>query len=147
MKNQGGAGFTLIEAVLSLAVVSVGFLGVIYAFQGVSRTSLLSDQTIIASNIARGTLEQIMQKRNSSGYAAALTAINSSNSYDANPVVGYPGYVLDSTALEIDPDDDVGTDDFLDVSPGSGYARVTAQIFWNNGSNQVRFVTLMANYP
>lgn len=143
---RGRRGFTLIEAVLSLGVMSMGLLGVLYAFQGMGRSSALADQTVIASNIARGALERVVAKRAASGYAATLTAITS-GSFNQNPVTNYAPYTLTVTEYEVDPDVDAGaTDDFLDASPGSGYARVTVNVTWNSGANNMNLVTLIANY-
>ncbi len=138
-------GFTLIEAVLSLGVMAIGLLGVIYAFQGMSRSSVLADQTVIASNIARATLDKIAAKRDASGYASAFSAVIGGN-FNQNPVANHPSFAVTATTYEVNPDKDGGTDDFLDASPGSGYARVTVTVSWNNGANSLVVVTLIANY-
>lgn len=139
-------GFTLIEAVLAIAVVGMGLVGVIYAFHGMGTSSLLADQTVIASNIARGTLESIQADRDINGYFLALGEIQS-GAHDMAPVPMYPAYSLTVTALEVDPDKDAGaTDDFLDPMLGSGYARVTATVTWNNGNNALSLVTMIAHY-
>lgn len=144
MRDRGG--FTLIEAVLSLGVLAIGLLGVIYAFHGMGESSVLADQTVVASNVARGAIERVIAKRDASGYAAALTAI-SNGSFNQNPVTNYPPYTLTVSAYEVNPDKDVGaTDDFLDASPGSGYARVTVNMTWNTGKNSMNLVTIIANY-
>lgn len=138
-------GFTLIEAVLSIAFIGIGLVGLLYAYQGAARSSLLADQTVIATNIARGTIERIVHRRLQGSYSNALTDINNAV-YDENPVSGFSGYVLDSSVLEVDSDDDDTVDDFLDASPGSGYARVTVQVSWNNGASSIRLVTVIADY-
>lgn len=139
-------GFTLIEAVLSLGILSIGLLGVIYAFHGMGESSVLADQTVIASNIARGAIDKVIAKRDTSGYAAALASIVG-GTFNQNPVTNYPPYILSVAAYEVDPDKDVGaTDDFLDASPGSGYSRVTVTVTWNNGRNSMNLVTIIANY-
>lgn len=135
----------MIEAVLSLGVMAVGLLGVIYAFQSMSRSSVLADQTVVASNIARATIDKIIAKRDASGYAATLTAITNSN-FNQNPVTNFPSYSVTATVFEVNPDDDGGADDFLDASPGSGYARVTVTVNWNNSASSMNLVTLIANY-
>lgn len=139
-------GFTLIEAVLSIAFIGIGLVGLLYAYQGAARSSLLADQSVIATNIARGTIERIVHKRLQDSYSAAVTDITN-GVFDENPVSGFTGYVLDSSVLEVDSDDDDTVDDFLDVSVGSGYARVTVQVSWNNGASSIRLVTLIADYP
>lgn len=139
-------GFTLIEAVLSLGIMTFGLLGVIYAFHGMGVSSVLADQTVVASNIARGAIEKVIAKRDASGYSAALSALTS-GSFDQNPVMNYSPYSLSVGGYEVDPDKDPGmTDDFLDASLGSGFARVTATVTWNGGKNSLTLVTIIANY-
>ncbi|MDO8493731.1 MAG: type II secretion system protein [Deltaproteobacteria bacterium] len=142
-------GFTLIEGVLSIALIGIALVGILYAFQGSVRSSLLADQTVIAANVARDTMEEIIAQKDCNesgcGYAATLSSI-SAQSYDANPVSGFAGYVLDTTALEVNPDDDNSADDFLDSQSGSGYARITVVVNWNNGGNSYVLETLLASY-
>ncbi len=143
-------GFSLIESTLSMLIIGAGFIGIVTAFQGSTQTSLLSDQTILASNLAAETLEKILAQRDCNqsgcGYASTLTSINTTHTYNYNPVTGFSGYVITSTALEVDPNISTGTDQFLTANPGSGYARVTVQVSWNNGANTISLVGLIANY-
>ena len=142
-------GFTLIEGVLSIALIGIGLVGLLFAFQGSVHSSLLADQTIVAANIARETMEKIISQKDCNesgcGYAAALNSVNA-QTYDENPVNGFTGFVLNTTSLEVNPDDDNSSDDFLDSQSGSGYARITVQVTWNNGGNQYVLETLLANY-
>lgn len=143
-------GFSLVESTLSMLIIGAGFVAIITAFQGSSTSSLLADQTVIATNLAAETMEKIFAQRDCNdagcGYSSTLTSVNTSNTYDYNPVSGFTGYVVDSTALEVNADADGGTDDFLDASSGSGYARVTVMVTWNNGANSISLVSLIANY-
>jgi prepilin-type N-terminal cleavage/methylation domain-containing protein len=139
-------GFTLIEAVMAVAIVGIGLVGVIYAFHGMGTSSLLADQTVMASNIARGALESVQASRDSNGYFLTLGEIQA-GSYNLIPVTSNPSFNLTVTAVEVDPDKDAGaTDDFLDSSLGSGYGRVTATVNWNNGGNSLSLVTMIAHY-
>ena len=143
-------GFTLIESVLAIAIIGVGIIGFFLAFSGLMSSALLVDQTVIATSLAGETMEEIIAQRDCSqpgcGYAATLTSINTNNDYDKNPVPGFTAYIIDTAALEVDADNDNNTDDFLDASPGSGYARVTVNVSWNNGAESIEIVTIMADY-
>lgn len=143
-------GFTFLDAILGLALLAAGLLGILYVFQGSVSSSLLADQTVIATNLGRETLEKITAQRDCNlsgcGYAATLTAINTNHTYDQNPVSGFSNYTITSTALEVNPDSDGGTDDFLDAQSGSGYARVTVTVSWNSGANSIQLVTLLGSY-
>lgn len=146
-------GFTLIEAVLSIALIGIGLVGVLYPFHGAVSSALKADQTTVGLNLARDTLEQIIARRDcneaSCGYASTLSAVTS-GIYDLNPVPGFAGFTIDASAVEVDPDDDDTVDDFgataADYQSGSGVARVTVVVRWNNGNDRVQLVTLMANY-
>ncbi len=143
--------FTLLDAVLGLTLLSVGLIGVLYMFQGSLSSSVLSLQTSIAVNLARETMEKIEAQRDCNlsgcGYSSTLASI-AANSYNENPVSGFTGYQVTASALEVNPDSDGGTDDFLDAQSGSGYARVTVSVNWTTAgvANSVSFVTLLASY-
>ncbi|MES2503989.1 MAG: type II secretion system protein [Myxococcota bacterium] len=142
-------GFSLVESVLAMVIIGAGFVGVVMAIPGMARTSLLADQSIVATNLAAEALEKVMARRDCNaagcGYASTIAAI-AANGYNANPVSGFTGYVLTVTVLEVNPDADTGTDDFLDANVGSGYARVTAQVNFNNNANTIKLATMITNY-
>lgn len=144
-------GFTIIETVLAISLVGAGLIGLLLAHQGASSSALLADQAIIASALARETMEKILAQRDCNetgcGYASTLTSINTSNAYDANPPTGFTGYAIDATALEVNPDNDNTTDDFLDAQSGSGYARITVQVSYSNGQKSLKLTTLITDYP
>lgn len=152
-------GFTLIESVLSVTLIAAGLIGVLFAFQNSIYNSLLADQTIVAVNLGRETLERIAALRDCDnagcGYDAALTALVTNQTFDQNPVSGFTNYIVDATARVVDPDDDSGSDDFLnadltgtsgvtnEITGDSGYARVGVTVRWNNGSDFITIETLM----
>ncbi len=143
--------FTLLDAVLGLALLSAGLIGVLYVFQGSVSSSVLSDQTAVAVNLARETMEKIEAQRDCNlsgcGYSPTLASIAAS-AYNQNPVAGFAGYQIVASAYEVNPDSDGGSDDFLDAQSGSGYARVTVSVNWTTAgvANSVSFVTLLASY-
>lgn len=143
-------GLTLIESVLAIAVIGAGLVGVMIAFQGSVTSSLLADQSIIASHIAREAMESIIAQRDNNpngntGYDNVLTSINN-NTYTFPNAYGQTGFTLTTTVTEMNPDDDNATDDFLDAQAGSGYARVTVTVSWNGGANSTKVETLLAKY-
>lgn len=144
------SGFVLLDALLGLALLGAGLLGILYAFQGSVSSSLLADQSMIATNLARETLEKIIAQRDCNlsgcGYGATLTSINTNHSYDQNPVSGFSNYIVNTSALEVDPDSDGGTDDFLDAKSGSGYARVTVTVSWDSAAHSISLATLITSY-
>jgi type II secretory pathway pseudopilin PulG len=142
-------GFTMIEAVLCVAVIGAAAVGTLAAYQGSLTASLLTDQQITALNIARETMEEVIAQRDCNkagcGYAATLISINAS-SYSANPVSGFSGFVLTTTATEVRADSTNSSDSFLTAQVGSGYARVNVAVSWNGGTKYISLVTIIANY-
>ncbi|OGQ07721.1 MAG: hypothetical protein A3G32_02975 [Deltaproteobacteria bacterium RIFCSPLOWO2_12_FULL_40_28] len=143
MNLKSNFGFTLIEAVLSLGLVAVGVVGIMFAYQNSAIQSAEADQQIVASYIGRSFLERIIAARDVDGYTTTLASINS-GTYDESPVTGFAAYTVDTTATEVNPDDDNSTDDFQDAEVGSGYARVTVAMSWNGGANSIQLETLIA---
>lgn len=148
-RHRTQSGFTLVETVLSIGIIGAGLVGLMFAFDGLSRNALLADQTAIAVNLARDALEEVVARRDCNnagcGYSATLSAI-SSGTYDASPVSGFPGFILDTNVAEVNADDDDAIDDFMDASAGSGYARITVTMSWNGGANSISLESLMTNY-
>ncbi len=147
----GEKGFALLDAILGLALLSAGIFGLLYVFQGSVSASILADQTVIATNLARKTMEEIIAQRDCNlsgcGYTSTLTSINNTLLYNQNPVTGFASYVITASAYEVNPNYiSGGTDDFLSAQSGSGYARVTVTVSWNNAANAIQLVTLIANY-
>lgn len=135
-------GVTLLEAVLTIAIISAGLIGVLYVFGSSTTSSLITDQTVIASNLAREKLEQVIADRAVKGYA-----VTKSTNYSDGQLSGdYNEFTRNVTITEVNPDDDDAVDDFLDVQAGSGYARVTVTVDWNDGNNSIKLETLIAEY-
>lgn len=133
-------GLTFIEVLLGTAIIGVGLIGILYIFGGSVRSSLIADQTVTASNLARQKLEQIIKDRAVVGYAQTIAA----NYSDGRLSGDYQAYTRNVTITEVDPDADSGTDDFLDPQPGSGFARVTVIVSF--GTESVKLETLIADY-
>lgn len=134
---------------MSIALIGIGVAGIFMVMPSLIHSSLLADQTIVATNLASETMEDIIAQKDCNetgcGYASTLSAI-STGFYDANPVNGFAGYAISTSQLEVDPDNDDAVDDFLDASPGSGYARITVTISWNSGASSISLATLLADY-
>jgi Tfp pilus assembly protein PilV len=134
-------GVTLIEAVLAIAIIGAGLIGVMMVFSGGTKSALVSDQSIIASNLAREKMEQIVADRVNKGYATTIATNYSDGALGGN----YSAYTRNVTITEVDPNQTTANDDFLVALPGSGYARVTVVVGWG-ASESVKLETLLANY-
>ena len=138
-------GFTLLEVVFALLVLSAGLIGVLMAYQSAAKTGIEAEQSQRAVALLRGNFETITRDYDALGYAAVLASLTA-QSYDETPVAAFPEFSIDVSVLEVNPDDDNATDDFLDASHGSGYARVTGVVSWNSGADQIKLETLLTDF-
>lgn len=146
MNLGSNRGFTLIELAVSASLLTIGIVALAITIANHVSTSIKADVRITALNIARGTLEQILQRRDQYGYTTTLSEINSNN-FDQNPVTGFTSYVLDTSVQEVNPDyDNSSNDDFADSQASSGYARITVQVFFGTGTEHVELETLIAQF-
>ncbi len=137
-------GLSLIEAVLAIAIIGAGLVGVMFVFSGGAKSSMIANQTVVASNLAKEKLEHIIADRANLGYAYVIT--NAASYSDGQLPGNFSVYTRNVTIVEVDPDDDDNVDDFLDPSPGSGYARITIVVSWSGAAESVKLETLIANY-
>jgi len=136
----GFRGFTLIEILLTVAVVGVGLIGVLYAYTAATRNAVSAERAVVASFLAREKMEEIIADRSLLGYGAVLSKEYS----DGRLPSPFSAFTRSVRIIEVDPDADIGSDSFLDPLPGSGYARVTVEVGYGDGS--VKLETLIADY-
>lgn len=128
-------GITLIESILAMAILAAGLIGVMVVFVGGTSSSLEANTTVVAANLAREKLEEIIADRATHGYATAL-----SRDYTDNPGGNYSNYTRTVTITEVD------NADLTTSELGSGYARVVVVVTWG-GPSGVQLETLIADYP
>lgn len=63
------AGFTIIEAVLIILVVSIGLFGVMYLYSNISYKTFDTDMSVIATDLARDKIERMLALKAVNGYA------------------------------------------------------------------------------
>ncbi|MFY9269746.1 MAG: prepilin-type N-terminal cleavage/methylation domain-containing protein [Candidatus Manganitrophaceae bacterium] len=114
-------GFTLIEIILAVLVISIAVVGMTSAISFVGQGSLDAEATSTAKELAQEKLEQIMgDKRDMArGYAYVITP----GQYPAEPAVaGFTNYSRSVTVTEVNPSD-------LSIpSANSGFARVGVDV-------------------
>lgn len=133
-------GFTLVEAIIAIAVIGGGLIGVMYAFNSSTKASILTERTVVASFLTREKLERIVADRSTKGYAATIAT----NYSDGQLTGNFSAFSRNVSIVEVDPDLDAGVDSFLDPLAGSGYARVTVAVTY--GTETVKLETLIADY-
>ena len=131
-QESGTGGFTLIEAIITLVVLSIAAVGVLSVFttgiQG-SANPLVLDQTV---QLAQEKMEEAVALRKSGGFAA-INSINPGVPAFPAPFNTYAW----SRVVDCDPT----------FAPcPARYQRVTVTVSWNAGADSVSLVTLIANY-
>jgi len=134
-KNKGG--FTLIEIVITLVVLSIAALGVLSVFTvGISRSTdpLILNQ---ATQLAQEKMDSIVGDRQALGFSAITTA-----AYPAEAAVtGFPNYSRSVNVICVAPAD-------LNADAGcpQNYKQVTVTVSWNAGAETVAVTGLFANF-
>ena len=119
---MGKKGFTFIEAILTLLILSGGVVGVMTLYQKNIERADEMEQTLIATTLAQEKLEQIMQDKKYKTYAYIIQS-----NYPVTEVLtaeGYPDYTRTVTISEVSPSN-------LSSPPQgneSGYTKVTVAV-------------------
>ena len=142
------AGTTIIEALLTIAFLGISAAGILVLFGGSTASALKADQTVVATNLAREVLEEIISDRANKGYVFVLS--KGAGSYCMGSFGGnFSNYTCSATfqevAAPVAPDGD-NFDDFATSQPSSGYLRTEVTVSWNGGNDNIRIVSLITDW-
>lgn len=130
-------GFTFIEAILTLLILSGGILGILALFQqNVSRFNE-SEVLLSASYLAQEKMEQIIHDKKRQGYNFVI--IDNYLSPEDLDSEGYPGY---SRTLTIE---EVRDTDLITPQNGTGYKRITVSVT-PPGYPAITLITLITSW-
>lgn len=137
MRAPRKRGFTLIELILTIVVIALGLTGLMSLFENVTRGIMEADNAVIAGNLAREKLEQIVQHKWNSGYAALDGAL-----YPPETFTGDFSRFTRSTSIR-----EVAGSDLSTAQEGSGYKRVEVTVSWGARATQtISLPTVLASY-
>jgi prepilin-type N-terminal cleavage/methylation domain-containing protein len=131
-------GFTLVECVLTILIISIGLFGMMVLFDNVTRGAMEGDMNVVATYLAREKIEQILYNKTYNGYAWV-----GMNQYLASEpiVLGGSNYVRDLSIYEVQKSD------LLTAQGGSGLKRVDVTVSWGTDPSQrITESTLIADY-
>ena len=135
LKNQ--RGFSLIEAVLTITLLAIGFAGGLALFTNSTDNSLLKDYRVIASQLASEKLELIILDKTFQGYDY-VDAVNYPDEDLADP---YDNFTRTVTVEEVQ------SADLTTPEANSGYKRVDVQVTWGAETYQTITVsTVLTEY-
>lgn len=127
-------GFTLIEAIISILIIGVAFMGFGYVLSNMDQNSLTADLSVVATELARDKMEELVAQKANSGYAAvssqaAQNITQGTWSFSRDVVVSY----VDSNTLSSSGFD-------------TGYKKVVVNVSWGAGTGStVSLQTLLTN--
>lgn len=135
MNNQ--KGFTLVESVMAMVVLSIGLWGGLATFTNATASSINSDSQVLGSQLAAQALEEVFIDKNENGY----NSIVSENYPSATLSAPYTAYTKSVAINEVDPAD------MQTSQAGSGYKRVDVTITWGDAyAENVTVSTVFSNY-
>src|SRR5581483_12297802 len=107
------SGFTLIETLLAIVVLTVGILGMMVGFVAAQKLSLVAERHTTMSHVAQREIERI------EGIAYSQIGLSSSPSPSTDP--NNPDYyVVAGSPLKYEYDRTAGTSEALDVDATAG---------------------------
>ncbi len=149
IRNPQSNGFSLIETVLTLVVLSIAAVGVLSVFTGTTTGSadpLLLSQ---AARLAQERMDTIVgdRKNLARGFAWVVSADYNTNALKYPPEAAVAGFSNFTRSVNIF----CATNTDLNTSTGappcaSGYAHVDVTVTWNGGADLLTTTTLFADY-
>lgn len=136
-QKKSTRGFSFIEALFALVILSFGFVGILSLYSMMDGNSGNDEMKLIASKLASEKVEQLLATKASVGYENINTGTSSEQisydnlSFQRQTVVNY-----------------VEGSDLKTVSGSdTGFKRIDVTINWNNGSTQnVSVMSLISNH-
>jgi len=119
-RRRYAKGFTLIEIMVAITLLSVGLLGMAGLTVGIMRGNTLSSELTTATALAQAKMEDIKRV----GYSGATDSAE-----DYNAIAGYPLYKRD-TVIDVD-------------TPELGMKTVTITVSWDSDGSSIAVETIL----
>ena len=130
-------GFTIIELLLTIVMISVGLVGIMFMFENATKGAMQSDLNYIASNLTREKLERVIVDKVTNGYASIVSGSYPNESFSGD----FSPFTRNTTVTEVD------LADLSTPQASSGYKRIVVTVSWGAGSGkQVAVPTIIADY-
>ena len=119
-RRRYAKGFTLIEIMVAITLLSVGLLGMAGLTVGIMRGNTLSSEVTTATALAQAKMEDIKRI----GYSGTTDSAE-----DYNAIAGYPLYKRD-TVIDVD-------------TPELGMKTVTITVSWDSDGSSIAVETIL----
>ncbi len=123
--DKGGGGFTLLEVLVAMVILSVGLLGMASLSIGIIKGNAASKEISSATTCAREKMEDMARI----GYSNT-PAVNTTLTDSYNSITQYPGCKRVTVTTVDTPTTDMKT--------------ITVTVYWDNDSRQVQLKTFLA---
>ncbi|NVM21446.1 MAG: prepilin-type N-terminal cleavage/methylation domain-containing protein [Desulfobacterales bacterium] len=118
-------GFTLLEILIAMIILSIGFLGVAALTGGIMRGNSYSSAQTSGAILAQDKMEDIRRQ----GYSGT-SATDATITEVYNSISGYPSYKRE-TLIDVD-------------NPIAGMKRVTVTVYWDSDAHSIVLHTIIA---
>ena len=122
--HDNNSGFTLIEVLVAITILSVGLLGTAALIAGIIRGNQVSNRVTTATTLAQDKMEEIK------GVGLAGAADKTEN---YGEILDYTLYKRTTNVDDVDPD-----------NPVSDMKKITVTVFWDSDNSQVELQTILA---
>lgn len=135
-KMRNHKGFTLLENILSMVIISIGLMGTMIVMQNAALNTVQGDMNTIATQYANEKVEEILADDTFQGYDYLQDG-----NYESEVIDGYD---MNRSVQIVE----VNSDDLTTVEEGSGLKKVTVTVYWDDGEadEQVIVSTLISDY-
>ena len=120
-------GFTLIEVLVAIVILSIGLLGTAALITGIIKGNQVSNRITTATTCAQDMMEEI-RRLGYSGIPCTTPGSPSIESY--NSITDYPLY---KRVTEVDC-----------ISLPSGMKTITVTVYWNSDNSSIELKTILA---
>lgn len=120
-KYNARAGFSLVEILVAMTILSVGLLGMTLLIVGVSRVNSVSDNLTTAATLALDKMENIQGL----GYANAVSATE-----NYNTITKFGSFKRVTNVIN--------------DSPSPGMKNITVKVYWGSDKHLVTLSTILA---
>lgn len=137
-------GFSLLELIITIIVVSIGVLGLIAALSFTTGRSINAEMMTTATVLAQERMEQLIAEKRANGYSAPSLDIGTTT--DPPLAAPYADYTRTVEICHVDVN--LGSPDCTAPSVETGYKRITVTVTNTRlpAASTVQVVTVVTDY-
>lgn len=131
-------GFTLIESMLTIVIISIGLFGLMALYHNSARSIIDGDINLMSTYLAQERIEQLVSDKVAYGYAYV---INTNYTTTESIVLGNNLFTRSFNIYEVDKSD------LITPLDDSGFKRIDMTVTWGTAADQnIVISTILTNY-